>query len=189
MIEFPLLLIGYALLPIVAFQLMIMADRPQQKGEQNAFRRSKSCKACGGSARHEQSRRLARPVSASPTTHPLPIVQAPVCRTDLPPTRAPHLVRLAGRYGYIETTPVPMDSTNTADVGRIGHVYCGGTSGYVPCTLREPFLIEMHFMANGRGKSLLNVPRNPANLFNSLVLLLLATAGCHGYTPGGNSHD
>lgn len=75
-----------------------------------------------------------------------------------------------------------MDSTNTADVGRIGHVYCGGTSGYVPCTLREPFLIEMHFMANGRGKSLLNVPRNPANLFNSLVLLLLATAGCHGYT-------
>ncbi|HMZ55305.1 MAG TPA: hypothetical protein PKV55_03965 [Nitrospira sp.] len=37
MIEFPLLLIGYALLPIVAFQLMIMADRPQQKGEQNAF--------------------------------------------------------------------------------------------------------------------------------------------------------
>ena len=37
MIEFPLLLIGYALLPLIAMQVMIMADRPKQKGEQNAF--------------------------------------------------------------------------------------------------------------------------------------------------------
>ncbi len=37
MIEFPLILIGYALLPIIAFQLMILADRPKQKGDQNAF--------------------------------------------------------------------------------------------------------------------------------------------------------
>lgn len=37
MIELPLILIGYALLPIIAFQIMIMADRPKQKGDQNAF--------------------------------------------------------------------------------------------------------------------------------------------------------
>lgn len=37
MIEFPLILIGYALLPLIAIQLMIMADRPQKTGEQNAF--------------------------------------------------------------------------------------------------------------------------------------------------------
>ncbi len=37
MIELPLIFLGYALLPIIAFQLMIMADRPKQKGDQNAF--------------------------------------------------------------------------------------------------------------------------------------------------------
>lgn len=37
MIEFPLLLIGYALLPLIAIQVMIMADRPKRTGEQNAF--------------------------------------------------------------------------------------------------------------------------------------------------------
>ena len=37
MIEFPLILIGYALLPLIAIQLMIMADRPKKAGEQNAF--------------------------------------------------------------------------------------------------------------------------------------------------------
>lgn len=43
MIEFPLILIGYALLPLIAIQLMIMADRPQKTGEQTPFRRSRSC--------------------------------------------------------------------------------------------------------------------------------------------------
>ena len=37
MIEFPLILIGYALLPLIAIQIMIMADRPKKTGEQNAF--------------------------------------------------------------------------------------------------------------------------------------------------------
>lgn len=37
MIELPLILLGYALLPIVALQLMLMADRPHQKADQNAF--------------------------------------------------------------------------------------------------------------------------------------------------------
>ncbi len=37
MIEFPLILIGYALLPLIAIQLMIQADRPHQTAEQNAF--------------------------------------------------------------------------------------------------------------------------------------------------------
>ncbi len=37
MIEFPLILIGYALLPLVAIQIMIRADRPKQTGDQNGF--------------------------------------------------------------------------------------------------------------------------------------------------------
>ena len=37
MIEFPLILIGYALVPLIAIQLMIMADRPQSAGDQNVF--------------------------------------------------------------------------------------------------------------------------------------------------------
>ncbi len=37
MIEFPLILIGYALVPIVAVQLMVMADRPRETGDQHAF--------------------------------------------------------------------------------------------------------------------------------------------------------
>lgn len=37
MIEFPLILIGYALLPLIAIKLMTLADQPQKSGEQNAF--------------------------------------------------------------------------------------------------------------------------------------------------------
>jgi hypothetical protein len=37
MIEFPLILIGYALVPIVALLLMTMADRPPESGDQQAF--------------------------------------------------------------------------------------------------------------------------------------------------------
>ncbi len=37
MIEFPLILLGYALVPFIAIQLMVMADRPQQTSDQNAF--------------------------------------------------------------------------------------------------------------------------------------------------------
>lgn len=37
MIEFPLILIGYALVPIVALLLMTMADRPQETGDQQSF--------------------------------------------------------------------------------------------------------------------------------------------------------
>lgn len=37
MIEFPLMLIAYTLVPCVAIQLMVMADRPRQTGDQNAF--------------------------------------------------------------------------------------------------------------------------------------------------------
>ena len=36
MIEFPLILLGYALLPLIAIKLMILADQPQ-KTEQNTF--------------------------------------------------------------------------------------------------------------------------------------------------------
>jgi len=37
MIEFPLMLIGYAFVPFIAIQLMVMADRPQETGDQSAF--------------------------------------------------------------------------------------------------------------------------------------------------------
>ena len=62
MIEFPLILIGYALLPLIAIQLMIMADRPQKTGKQTAFPQVESRGACGGSATHEQNRRFSRHV-------------------------------------------------------------------------------------------------------------------------------
>lgn len=37
MIEFPLILIGYACVPFIAIQLMVVADRPQQTGDQSTF--------------------------------------------------------------------------------------------------------------------------------------------------------
>jgi hypothetical protein len=37
MIEFPLILIGYALVPLTAIQLMIMADRPRPTGDESTF--------------------------------------------------------------------------------------------------------------------------------------------------------
>ena len=37
MIEFPLILIGYACVPFIAIQLMVIADRPQQTGDQSTF--------------------------------------------------------------------------------------------------------------------------------------------------------
>lgn len=37
MIEFPLILIGYAFVPFIAIQLMVMADRPRETSDQSAF--------------------------------------------------------------------------------------------------------------------------------------------------------
>jgi hypothetical protein len=37
MLEVPLILIGYALVPFVAILVMVMADRPHQTTEQRAF--------------------------------------------------------------------------------------------------------------------------------------------------------
>lgn len=37
MIEFPLILIGYTLVPFIAILLMVMADRPQQTADQSTF--------------------------------------------------------------------------------------------------------------------------------------------------------
>ena len=37
MIEFPLILLGYALVPFVAILVMVMADRPKRASDQSAF--------------------------------------------------------------------------------------------------------------------------------------------------------
>ncbi len=37
MIEFPLILIGYALVPFIAILVMVMADRPHESSDQSAF--------------------------------------------------------------------------------------------------------------------------------------------------------
>jgi len=37
MLEFPLILIGYAFVPFIAVQLMVMADRPQETSCQSTF--------------------------------------------------------------------------------------------------------------------------------------------------------
>lgn len=37
MIEFPLILIGYAVVPFIAIQVMIMADRPHEPNAQSTF--------------------------------------------------------------------------------------------------------------------------------------------------------
>ena len=37
MIEFPLILIGYALVPLIAILVMVMADRPHQTTDQSTF--------------------------------------------------------------------------------------------------------------------------------------------------------
>lgn len=37
MIEFPLILIVYAVVPFIAIQVMIMADRPHEPNAQSAF--------------------------------------------------------------------------------------------------------------------------------------------------------
>lgn len=51
----------------------------------------------------------------------------------------------------------------------------------MPCAQQEPFLIKLHFMASSHGTSFPKESMKPANLLISLMLLLLSTAGCHGY--------
>ena len=44
-IEFPLILIGYAFVPFIAIQLMVMADRPRETSDQGAFPQVEFCKS------------------------------------------------------------------------------------------------------------------------------------------------
>ena len=53
---------------------------------------------------------------------------------------------------------------------------------WILSTKHKPFLIKIHFMASRQRTCSRRTSMSPADLLIGLVLLLLATTGCHGYT-------